>query len=75
MGRGIARPGQILQLIGAEDAIGPDQAVGAGEARVGLAGVDEQQDEREQPPRGERCQQQQLYARYPRPTVPPSAGA
>ena len=74
MGRGVPGPGQVLQLVGAEHAVGADQAVGAGEARVRLAGVDEQQDEREQPPRGQRRQQRPLDARDPRARSCPIGG-
>ena len=44
VGARVPCPGEVLQLVGAEDTVGADQAVGAGEARVGLRGMDKQQE-------------------------------
>ena len=43
MGRRVADPGQVLQLVAAELAVGADQAVGAGQTCVVGARVHDQQ--------------------------------
>ena len=69
MGTGVARPREVLELVGPEDAVSSDQSVCAGEPSVELAGVDEQQDQREQGPDGEAGQQRHLDGRDSRPSL------
>ncbi len=64
---GVAHPGQVLELVGAEHAVGADQPIGAGERRVRVRGVRQQQHEREQGPGRECRQQHDLSARSSRP--------
>ena len=66
---GVAGPGQVLELVGAEDAVGADQPVGAGELGMQLGGVDQQQHQREQRPAGQGRQQHDLGARDSRPSI------
>ena len=61
VGAGVAGPGQVLKLVGAQDAVGADQPVGAGEPGMELPGVHEQQHEREQRPRCQARQQHRLH--------------
>src|SRR5579875_3604551 len=49
-----SRPGQVLQLVGAEHAVGADQPVGAGPRGMDRGGVGDEQDDREECPRRQR---------------------
>ena len=50
VGARVTSPGEVLELVGAQHAVGADQPVGSGEPGVKLPGVDEQQNEREERP-------------------------
>ena len=69
VGAGVTCPGQVLKLVGAQDAVGADQPVGPGEPGVEMPGVHEQQHEREQRPGCQARQQHRLHRRDTRPSL------